>query len=324
MLPLNNDHAVSGSTHNEFVNLIAEFMPGGWSSESVSQNANFGFSFSSTEIGSTTILSTYQTPSSYEGGLSDSLIISIPFSGHFEYDIDGKKGAEVTKKVATFMAGGCKSKGSTIGEDPNICVAYNLDPNRLQVTLNSILGHFGSQSNVINLDESRELPMRFGKDNLFVAFEHLTQQMNAFKDNPKIIKMLGIEDQLYRYTVMLLAPKLVLLDQAKMNVKFNKPMSVTCEYIKEHLTETLTLTDLERVSGLSSRALQHSFGKQFGCTPLEWIRHERLCLAKQKLSSGNFTRVTDVALECGFGNLGYFSKYYRACFGELPSETLNR
>jgi transcriptional regulator GlxA family with amidase domain len=34
------------------------------------------------------------------------------------------------------------------------------------------------------------------------------------------------------------------------------------------------------------------------------------------------TTVTDVALACGFGNLGHFAHYYRAAFGESPSASL--
>jgi transcriptional regulator GlxA family with amidase domain len=36
------------------------------------------------------------------------------------------------------------------------------------------------------------------------------------------------------------------------------------------------------------------------------------------------TSVTSVAFDCGFTNLGHFAKDYGKCFGELPSDTLNR
>jgi transcriptional regulator GlxA family with amidase domain len=40
--------------------------------------------------------------------------------------------------------------------------------------------------------------------------------------------------------------------------------------------------------------------------------------------SDKTTSVTNVAFDCGFTNLGHFAKDYDKCFGELPSETLNR
>jgi AraC family ethanolamine operon transcriptional activator len=41
-----------------------------------------------------------------------------------------------------------------------------------------------------------------------------------------------------------------------------------------------------------------------------------------KDSSPGETTVTEVALQQGFVELGRFSQYYRALFGEYPSETL--
>jgi transcriptional regulator GlxA family with amidase domain len=34
--------------------------------------------------------------------------------------------------------------------------------------------------------------------------------------------------------------------------------------------------------------------------------------------------VSSIALDWGFWHFGEFSRAYRACFGELPSETLRR
>jgi transcriptional regulator GlxA family with amidase domain len=36
------------------------------------------------------------------------------------------------------------------------------------------------------------------------------------------------------------------------------------------------------------------------------------------------TTVSTVALDCGFWHFGDFSRAYRECFGELPSDTLRR
>ena len=34
--------------------------------------------------------------------------------------------------------------------------------------------------------------------------------------------------------------------------------------------------------------------------------------------------VTQIALKCGFQNLGDFARYFRLAFGELPSRTLKK
>jgi transcriptional regulator GlxA family with amidase domain len=58
---------------------------------------------------------------------------------------------------------------------------------------------------------------------------------------------------------------------------------------------------------------------------MDFVKDIRLDHSKQLLSAPTpSTSVTEVALACGFGNLGHFSQYYRRKFGEPPSHTLNR
>jgi AraC family ethanolamine operon transcriptional activator len=55
-----------------------------------------------------------------------------------------------------------------------------------------------------------------------------------------------------------------------------------------------------------------------------FLRHKRLCAIHSALidSSPGDTTVAKVALQQGFVELGRFSHYYHALFGEYPSETL--
>jgi transcriptional regulator GlxA family with amidase domain len=98
----------------------------------------------------------------------------------------------------------------------------------------------------------------------------------------------------------------------------------TCQYIAAHLDNRISMTELEQISGLSTRSLQYAFQKRFGCTPITWIRNERLNAARDRLMAANEdTTVTNVALAFSFTNLGNFSKYYLDKFGEYPSQTLS-
>jgi transcriptional regulator GlxA family with amidase domain len=56
---------------------------------------------------------------------------------------------------------------------------------------------------------------------------------------------------------------------------------------------------------------------------MAFAKRMRLRRAHEQLSFGNDSvTVTEVALACGFGNLGHFAKDYARAFGEKPSETL--
>lgn len=98
-----------------------------------------------------------------------------------------------------------------------------------------------------------------------------------------------------------------------------------CGYICSRLDDAVSLADLARVSGRTSRSLQYAFRRRFGCTPTAWIRRQRLARAHAELCCPRAsTTVTEVAFSCGFNHMGMFARYYRDCFGEAPSTTLTR
>ena len=98
------------------------------------------------------------------------------------------------------------------------------------------------------------------------------------------------------------------------------------QYLKKNAREDITMDEIIKVSGLAKTSLYTEFHKYYSTTPMEFLRRERLHLARDTLTSANpyTTTVTRVALECGFTHFSRFAYYYRQRFGELPSETLQR
>jgi AraC-like DNA-binding protein len=97
-------------------------------------------------------------------------------------------------------------------------------------------------------------------------------------------------------------------------------------YILSHLGEHITLADLATVSDTSPSSLLRAFRIYRDTSPMKYVKHLRLELAQRALLSGTngTVRVTDVAMDHGFFQLGRFSADYRRVFGELPSVTLRR
>jgi AraC-like DNA-binding protein len=97
-------------------------------------------------------------------------------------------------------------------------------------------------------------------------------------------------------------------------------------YLEGHLLEPVYLADLCSATGVSERTLEQVFRESYGVSPLRYLKLRRLNLARQRLRDGmpEQTRVTDVALDCGFWELGRFAMEYAAVFGESPSHTLRR
>jgi transcriptional regulator GlxA family with amidase domain len=72
--------------------------------------------------------------------------------------------------------------------------------------------------------------------------------------------------------------------------------------------------------------LEYAFKKIMGLTPMAYLTRVRLHRVRQALLAGSqgSTTVSAEALNWGFWHFGEFSRAYRACFGELPSDTLRR
>ena len=106
--------------------------------------------------------------------------------------------------------------------------------------------------------------------------------------------------------------------------------SAACEvvvhFLKKNAREDITMDEIIKISGLAKTSLYTEFHKYYGATPMEFLRRERLSLARDTLAFANpdRTTVTQVALDCGFTHFSRFAYYYKQQFGELPSETLQR
>lgn len=97
-------------------------------------------------------------------------------------------------------------------------------------------------------------------------------------------------------------------------------------YAMDHVAEPLYVTDLCEAAGVSERTLQYAFKEVMGMSPITFLTRLRLHRVRQALRTATpgTTTVTAEALRWCFWHFGQFSKAYKNCFGELPSETLRR
>ena len=77
---------------------------------------------------------------------------------------------------------------------------------------------------------------------------------------------------------------------------------------------------------VSERTLQYAFRDIMGMSPLTYLHRLRLHRARDELrkTDSSDTTVTDVAMRWGFWHFGEFSRAYKNCFGEVPSQTLRQ
>jgi transcriptional regulator GlxA family with amidase domain len=77
---------------------------------------------------------------------------------------------------------------------------------------------------------------------------------------------------------------------------------------------------------VSERTLENAFREVMGITPVAYLIRVRLHRVRKALltATGASTTVSAEALNWGFWHFGEFSRAYRLCFGELPSDTLRQ
>lgn len=93
-----------------------------------------------------------------------------------------------------------------------------------------------------------------------------------------------------------------------------------------HADVRLYVTDLCRAANVSERTLEYAFRAVMGLSPTAYLTRIRLHRVHQALlqAQPGSTTVTEEALNWGFWHFGEFSRAYRDCFDELPSNTLRR
>ncbi len=97
------------------------------------------------------------------------------------------------------------------------------------------------------------------------------------------------------------------------------------EYMREHATSPLTLSDIANAVGVSVRTLSDGFQRSRQQSPMQFLRDIRLNGVHAELrQAAPDTSVAAVAERWGFNHPGRFSSAYRTRFGQLPSQTLRK
>lgn len=90
-------------------------------------------------------------------------------------------------------------------------------------------------------------------------------------------------------------------------------------YIENHYREPLTLDLLAANVHMNKFHLAHTFSKEFGISPINYIQQLRIRESKDLLCTTDYP-LTQIASMCGFSSPSYFSQRFRTCTGVSPAE----
>lgn len=96
-----------------------------------------------------------------------------------------------------------------------------------------------------------------------------------------------------------------------------------CAHMRRHFDREITLDELSRAAGVSAHHLCAVFKEATGVTMIEYLNRERILQAKKRLLS-RYARISEVALDVGFGSLSQFNRCFAKYAGESPTEYRRR
>ena len=98
-------------------------------------------------------------------------------------------------------------------------------------------------------------------------------------------------------------------------------------FIDARAADPIGLTEIAAAAQLSPRALQATFRRHLGTTPLGHLRSVRLARVHADLLAarrGDGRTVSEIASRWGFSQLSRFASDYKKQYGQSPRETLSR
>lgn len=105
--------------------------------------------------------------------------------------------------------------------------------------------------------------------------------------------------------------------------EFNSKLKIDLDnYIKEHITEEITVEALTDFTANSDRSLFRKVKANTGLSLMQYIKEYRLRRARTLLENKEVRSVSEASYAVGFNYLSHFTKNYKERFGKNPSEYL--
>ena len=96
-------------------------------------------------------------------------------------------------------------------------------------------------------------------------------------------------------------------------------IKVMLQYIQEHCGGELTAGDIARSAAVSDSECRRCFRAMLGTTPIQYVKQLRVQRAAELLLTTD-RRVADIAAQCGFQDISYFTRTFRELRGCTPQQ----
>jgi transcriptional regulator GlxA family with amidase domain len=95
-------------------------------------------------------------------------------------------------------------------------------------------------------------------------------------------------------------------------------LATTLDWARARLDRPLTVEDLARRAGLSSRHLSRRMRAEVGVRPLDWLHRQRVAMAQEMLERTDAS-VEQIAARCGLGSAATLRRHFQRAVGASPT-----
>ena len=145
-------------------------------------------------------------------------------------------------------------------------------------------------------------------------FEAMNQKSSGYK--------FCVIGAIYQLFGIIVANKLFFSSSGERTLSNNKNISKlksVLTYIRENFHKQMTLEDMARHTGMSTKYFCFQFKEMTTKTPVEYLNAYRIERASRMLINTDKS-VTEIAFSCGFNDLSYFIKTFKALKGITPAK----
>lgn len=166
------------------------------------------------------------------------------------------------------------------------------------------------ESLILELDHHYQMPVVFDRPGLETGIFELFEATKDWSRQSEYI----LSQKLYQTVTELLKPSLMKIQETEPNSTL--AYEVAC-YIQQHIDEAFDLTEMARTFNMSKYHFCRAFKQQWGCGLFEYIKNEKIALAKKMLLSTNDS-IAEIANALSFCDQGYFSTTFKSVVGCTP------
>lgn len=252
----------------------------------------------------------------------DRVNVCLSYAGDLVYAADGHHYAAAGGDLLLFP-----NNGGVLSAGLCSALAFQFEPKRLLRTIAVMLG---PEEIPLDLSQAQALPT--SRASASGQPGGLLHELIAFidrlrRENELLPEAMGLEEQCLRSLALeLLHANGHLQGLRRRRRHLPKRESLIDElvdFISANLNQPITLTDLEQRSNYSGRQLQYMFRRKFECTPLQFVRRQRLKMAMARLEQCQpADTIAQIAREVGYRSTGSFSADFFRQFGTHPSVVL--